>query len=61
MDSADTLAEAARVFLDKHNLAETKGKGRVTVYASDAPQRFKKLAQTLLADKISTVHLKKLL
>lgn len=61
VDSADTLAEAARVFLDKHHLAETKGKGRVTVYASDAPQRFKKLAQTLLADKISTVHLKKLL
>lgn len=61
VDSADTLAEAARVFLAKHHLAETKGKGRVTVYASDAPQRFKKLAQTLLADKISTVHLKKLL
>lgn len=61
VDSADTLAEAAQVFLRKHHLAQTTGKGRITVYASDAPQRFKRLAQILLADKISTVHLKKLL
>ena len=61
VDSADTLSEAVRVFLHTHRLSENKGKGRVTVYASDAPQRFKRLAQTLLADKISTVHLKKLL
>lgn len=61
VDSADTLAEAAQVFLCKHHLAQTEGKGRITVYASDAPQRFKRLAQILLADKISTVHLKKLL
>ncbi len=60
VDSADTLAEAARAFLTARGQAETKGKGRVRVYASDDPKRFKRLAEYLLADRIGAVRLKKL-
>ncbi len=60
VDSADTLAEAARRFLLQSGQACSTGKGRVQVYASDDPTRFKRLAGYLLADKIGAVRLKKL-
>ena len=60
VDSADTLAEAARAFLTEHGLAQTRGKGRVRIFASDDPARFKRLAGCLLAEKIGAVRLKKL-
>ena len=60
VDSAQSLAEAAQSFLQQHGQAETSGRGKLTVYASDDPARFKRLAAYLLADKIGTVHLKKL-
>ena len=60
VDSAETLAGAATDFLHKHHQNETTGRGKLTVYASDDPARFKRLASCLLADKIGTVHLKKL-
>lgn len=60
VDSAETLAESAIEFLQTHRQNETAGRGRLTVYASDDPARFKRLAACLLADKIGTVHLKKL-
>lgn len=60
VDSADTLAHAAKDFLHQHQVHETTGRGRITVYASDDPIRFKRLAGCLLAGRIGTVHLKKL-
>ena len=60
VDSAETLAQAAQEFLIKHQCAEAKGKGKLTVYASDDPKRFKQLAGILLEETPSSVRLKKL-
>lgn len=60
VDSADTLAQAARAFLAARGQAAVQGKGRVQIYASDDPARFKRLAGYLLSGKIGTVRLKKL-
>lgn len=60
VDSADTLAQAAHDFLIEQGKFQTKGKGRVRIYASDDPARFKRLAGYLLEEKIGKVHLKKL-
>lgn len=60
VDSAESLAQAAKQFLQQHNQQARQGKGKLTIYASDDPARFKRLATCLLADKIGTVHLKKL-
>ena len=60
VDSAQTVAQAVQTFLKENNVEEIAGKGKLTVYASDDPARFKRLAAHLLADKITTVHLKKL-
>lgn len=60
VDSANTLADAAQLFLAGRAQLETQGKGRVQLYASDDPTRFKHLAEKLLCEKIGTVRLKKL-
>ena len=60
VDSADTLAEAVQTFLTGNGQAAQTGKGKLTVFASDDPHRFKRLAGCLLADKIGSVRLKKL-
>ena len=60
VDSAEVVAQAAKQFLQKHHQLEQTGKGKLTVYASDDPVRFKRMASCLLTDKIGTVHLKKL-
>nr|QGT50804.1 glutamate racemase [uncultured Elusimicrobia bacterium] len=60
VDSADTLAEAVQTLLIQNGQAALKGKGRLTVFASDDPKRFKRLAGCLLSDKIGAVRLKKL-
>ncbi len=58
VDPAQTTALAVEKFLGSSK--EQKGKGRLTVYASDDPARFKRLASCLLGTPIKTVHLKKL-
>ena len=60
VDSAQSLAETAQQFLQEHRQQETTGKGNLTIYASDDPARFKRLAARLLSGAIGTVHLKKL-
>lgn len=60
VDSADTVAQAVSAFLQQHKQQETTGKGTLTVYASDDPHRFKRLAACLLSDPIGKVHLKNL-
>lgn len=60
VDSADTLAKAARTYLHAHNLAETSGRGKLTLYASDDPKKFSHSAQKLLGEKVVKATLKKL-
>ena len=60
VDSADTLADAAQAFLAERGQLETRGKGRVQLYASDDPTRFKHLAEKLLSETLGAVRLKKL-
>ena len=58
VDSADTLARAVSQFLQVHHLAAT-GRGRVKLYASDAPDKFTRSAQKLLVEKTTRATLKK--
>lgn len=60
VDSADTLAETVERLLAQNRQAAPKRKGRLTVFVSDDPKRFKRLAGCLLSEKIGTVRLKKL-
>ncbi len=60
VDSASAVAEAVQRFLTRRGQAAAGGRGRVTVFASDDPARFKRLAASLLAEQIATVKLKKL-
>lgn len=60
VDSADTLARAAEQFLHNHNLAATAGRGTLTLYASDAPEKFTRSAHKLLGQKTPRATLKKL-
>lgn len=59
VDSADTLARAAKQFLQEKKLAATKGRGRVKLYASDAPDKFTRSARKLLGEKTAQATLKK--
>ena len=58
VDPAQTTAKAVKAFLG--NAPANHAKGKLTVYASDDPARFKRLASRLLGTPISKVHLKKL-
>ena len=60
VDSADTLAMSARQFLMRKKMASTTGKGRVKLYASDAPEKFTRAAEKLLGEQIARASLKKL-
>ena len=59
VDSADTLARAAKQFLQDKKLAATAGRGRVKLYASDAPEKFTRSARKLLGEKTAKATLKK--
>lgn len=59
VDSADTLAKAAKQFLQDKKLAATSGRGRVKLYASDATDKFTRSAQKLLGEKTAKATLKK--
>ena len=59
VDSADTLARATKQFLQDKKLAATTGRGRVKLYASDAPEKFTRSAQKLLGEKTAKATLKK--
>ncbi len=61
VDPADTLARTVRQYLEKANQLTTSGKGKVRLYSSDDPTRFKRLAEQVLGEKLPKVSLKKLL
>ncbi|MBP5616899.1 MAG: glutamate racemase [Elusimicrobiaceae bacterium] len=60
VDSADTLAQAVKLFLQEHHLAATTGKGGLKLYSSDAPKKFTASAQKVLGEQIPQTVLKKL-
>lgn len=57
VDPAQTTAQAVAAFLPA---ISTRAKGKLTLYASDDPARFKRLAGRLLGAPVGRVHLKKL-
>ena len=59
VDSADTLARVTKQFLQDKKLAAPSGRGRIKLYASDAPQKFTCTAQKLLGEKVTPATLKK--
>ena len=59
VDSADVLAQAAKDFLQVHQLAAT-GRGGLKLYASDAPEKFTRAAHKLLGEEMTRATLKKL-
>ena len=60
VDSAHTLAVAAKRFLADKKLAATTGKGRIQLYASDSPDKFAVSAKKLLKLPTARTTLKKL-
>lgn len=60
VDSAQTLAAYVQENLTRTGLARTRGKGSLRVYASDRPERFKRLARRILHSDLDKVILKKL-
>lgn len=60
VDSADILATTVKQLLTEQQLHNPKGKGTLKIYASDAPERFKKLAKHILGKELKQVSLKKL-
>ena len=61
IDSAEVLAEQAADYLARTNALNTLGRGRLTLYASDDPSRFKKLARNIIGHSLPRVLLKKLI
>ncbi len=60
VDSADVLAAEVKKQLTEQNQLNTRGHGRLKIYASDDPLRFKRLAKHILGRELSKVSLKKL-
>lgn len=60
VDSSETVAAAAKAFLQQQKWLALKGRGSVTLYASDAPQKFTKSARKLLGRQTPRARLKKL-
>jgi len=60
VDSAEAVAEKVKNYLIQNNLLNTAGRGKLTLYASDDPTRFKKLAKHIVGRELPRVQLKKL-
>ena len=60
VDSAEVLAEEVKNRLTQTGQLNTRGRGRLKIYVSDAPTRFARLAQHILGRELKRVHLKKL-
>lgn len=59
VDSADSIAEAAKGKLDELNLLNKNG-GEFQCFVSDRPQRFKEMAERFLGRKLNNVEVVKL-
>lgn len=60
VDSAEVLAKEVKALLTQTDQLNPRGKGALKVYASDDPQRFKRLAKHILKRELPRVLLKKL-
>lgn len=60
VDSAEILAETVQTLLERNGLKRKGRKGALKIYASDAPERFEKLAKNILGQPLKHVCLKKL-
>lgn len=59
VDSAQAVAEQVRRTLSELNLERRDGKGETVFYASDDPERFRRMAKNMLGSAPSKVLLKK--
>ncbi len=60
VDSAAVIAEKVKSYLSQSNQFNPRGHGKLTLYVSDDPTRFKKLAKYILGRSLPRVLLKKL-
>lgn len=60
IDSAEAVAQTVKTYLAQADLLNTNGRGKLTLYASDDPSRFKKLAKNIVGRELPRVQLKKL-
>ncbi|MCC5927408.1 MAG: glutamate racemase [Bacteroidetes bacterium] len=56
IDSANSIAEIAKTYLEKHDLLNPEPAGRFDCYVSDKPQRFQALAERFLGKPINRVE-----
>ena len=60
VDSAEAVADEVYRYLQQTNQLNTAGRGKLTLFASDDPARFERLAKHILKRPLPKVHLKKL-
>ncbi len=60
VDSAEVLAAEVKTRLTQTELLNPHGRGGLKIYASDAPERFRRLAKNILGRELNRVYLKKL-
>jgi glutamate racemase len=59
IDSAEAVAAEAKELLAAQNTQKKTGRGKMHIYASDDPARFKRLAANILGSKLDEVELKR--
>lgn len=59
VDSAESVAAEVLRVLSANKILKSSGRGKAVIYASDAPQRFKRLAKNILNEPFKKVLLKK--
>lgn len=60
VDSAEVVAKKVSDFLTQTDQLNPRGKGKLTIYASDDPTRFTRLAKYILKNTLPPARLKKL-
>lgn len=60
VDSAEALTAEVQARLTRQGMLNLRGRGKLQIYASDAPERFKRLAKHILGRELKRVYLKKL-
>lgn len=60
VDSAEVVAQKVSDFLHQTDQLNPRGKGKLTIYASDDPTRFTRLAKHILKNSLPPARLKKL-
>ncbi|MBT3393236.1 MAG: glutamate racemase [Elusimicrobiaceae bacterium] len=61
IDSAESVAKKVKQYLSNKDMLKKTGAGKMEVFASDSPERFKKLSKFAFGSPLKTVKLKKLI